>query len=164
MDCVFKQEKNVIDMTEKELSKAVKKDSKNFQDWYYNEENAKYYQEIERRNRLIEYPQGNYETIFRDDPKAIEKMQNKIKVLEDRKDYWKKIIKFPSRTHGANMRGALGDKKWYAGTSASTDLNMAKKKLVLIENQGNLTRNTTYKENQYGKSKPRFYYTEESKE
>ena len=163
MDCYFKEEKNVIDMTEKELSKAIKKDSKNFQDWYYNEENAKYYQEIERRNRLVEYPKGSYQKIFRDDPQAIEKMQQKIKVLEDRKDYWKKIIKFPARTYGNNMRQALGDRKFYAATSASTDLNMARKKLALIENQGTLTRNVTYKENQYGKSKPRFYYTEESK-
>ena len=159
MDCVFKQEKNVIDMTEKELSKAVKKDSKDFQDWYYNEENAKYYQEIERRNRLIEYPKDNYEKIFRDDPKAIEKMQNKIRVLEERKDYWKKIIKFPARTYGNNMRNALGDSKWYAATSASTDLNMAKKKLVLIENQGTLTRKPTYQD-----GRKNFYYTEETKQ
>ena len=61
------------------------------------------------------------------------------------------------------MRAALGDRKFYAATSASTDLNMARKKLALIENQGTLTRNVTYKENQFGKSKPRFYYTEESK-
>ena len=33
-----------------------------------------------------------------------------------------------------------------------------------IKNQGTLTRNTTYKADQFGKSKPRFYYTEEPKD
>ena len=160
MDCVFKQEKNLTDMTEKDLHKNIKNGSKDWHDWNKNETNEKYYQEIERRNILVEYPKSSYEKIFRDDPKAIEKMQHKIKVLEERKDYWKKIIKFTARDYSHS----LGDTKWYAATSASTDLNMAKKKLVLIENQGTLTRNTTYKENQYGKSKPRFYYTEEPKQ
>jgi hypothetical protein len=163
LECIRLEQEDLTSLTDKELIKKIKGDSDNFKDWYYNEDNAKYYQEIERRNRLVKYPQGNYGKIFRDDPQAIQKMQDKIKVLEDRKDYWKKIIKFPARTYH-EIRGALGDQKWYAAAGASTDLNMAKKKLVLIENQGILTRKPTYVKDQEGTSKRRFYYTEESKE
>jgi hypothetical protein len=145
MDCVFKQEKNIIDMTEKELINKIKDGSKDWHDWKFTEKNEKYYREIERRNQLIPKIPENYPKIFRDDPQAIEKMKAKIIVLENIKDYWKRIIKFPNRVYGNDMGfHVLGDEKFYAGTLASTNLNMAKKKLALIENQGTLTRKPVF--------------------
>tara|TARA_Y100001949_G_C15985160_1_gene330256 strand:- start:701 stop:3307 length:2607 start_codon:yes stop_codon:yes gene_type:complete len=156
------------DMDMKDIIKSVKGGSKDWHDWKPEEHRAEY-EEIERRNAAIPDPEfGDYkpaETIFRDDPDAVPKMEAKIKYLESVADYWKKITKFPARDYG-NMRigDSLGDAKWYAGSNNGANLRDAKKKLEKIKNQGNLTRNTTYKTDSGGKSKPRFYYTEDPKE
>lgn len=146
------------DTKEKDLIKQIKGGSKNFKDWYRNESNEELYKEIERRNRDIPKPTGGYPKIFRDDPDAVNKMEQKIKVLEDRQAYWKQIIKFPARDF-QNMQ-QLGDQKWYALTGASTDLREAKKKLAGIKAQQErgttLTRKPTY---QGGRKN--FYYSEE---
>lgn len=148
---LFKQE-TLIDMSEKDLVKNIKNGSKNWKDWNTNDSNRKYYEEIERRNQLIKYPEGGYPKIFRDDPEAIKKMNAKIEYLEKVQQYWKSIIKFPARDYSYH----LGDAKWY--NSASTDLNMARKKLALIENQGTLTRKPVFIE-----GKKHFKYVEGDK-
>ena len=148
------------DMSEKDIVKQIKSGSKDFKDWYRNEENEHLYAEIEKRNKSIPKPTGTYPKIFRDDPDAVSKMEQKIKVLEDRQAYWKKIIKFPARDF-KNMQ-QLGDQKWYALTGASTDLREAKKKLEGIKAQQargtTLTRKPTYQN-----GRKNFYYSEEPK-
>ena len=157
------------EMDTKSIIKTIKGGSKNWQDWRV-ADHIPELSEIEKRNREIpqpEKPEGynSKEQIFRDDPDAIPKMEAKVKYLENIADYWKKVTKFPMRDfrNQVGMR-TLGDAKWFAMSNNSQLLNGARKKLEQIKNQGNLTRNTTYKTDSSGKSKPRFYYTEEPKE
>ena len=116
-------------------------------DWHdiHIEEHQDEFREIERRNREIPKPKRSVpDKIFRDDPDAVSKMEEKIKYLEEIKDYWKKITKFPVRDYRNVIGiGALGDAKWYEMTNNSQLLNGAKKRLDQIKNQGTLTRNTT---------------------
>jgi hypothetical protein len=151
----------------KDIIKSIKGGSKNWQDWKF-DEHIPEMAEIEKRNKEIprpEKPEGyTNEKIFRDDPNAIQKMEAKIKYLENVADYWKQVTKFPVRDFGNKLGySSLGDQKWYAMSNNSQLLNGTRKKLEQIKNQGTLTRNTTYKSDQYGKSKPRFYYKEEPK-
>lgn len=152
------------DKSEKDLVKGIKAGSANWKDWYRNETNEELYQEIEKRNRAIPFPkrpEGVGATIFRDDPDAVSKMENKIKYLEDIQDYWKKIIKFPARDYHTKPH-QLGDAKWYELTGASTNLRDARKKLEGIKMQQDrgtqLVRKATYPD-----GKKRFYYSEEPK-
>ncbi|MEE9410864.1 MAG: hypothetical protein V3V41_08050 [Candidatus Heimdallarchaeota archaeon] len=156
------------DKSDKDLVKAIKGGSKDWKDWERNEKTEELYAEIERRNKEIpspKRPEGAKGTIFRDDPDAVKKMEAKVKYLEDIADYWKKIIKFPHRDY--QNHDQLGDAKWYAMSNNSANLRDAKKKLAGIKAQQErgtqLVRKTTYKQDQYGKSKPRFYYSEEPK-
>jgi len=151
----------------KDIIKSIKGGSKNWQDWKF-AEHIPEMAEIEKRNKELpkpEKPEGyTNEKIFRDDPDAVSKTELKVKYLENVADYWKQVTKFPVRDFGNNLGySSLGDQKWYAMSNNSQLLNGTRKKLEQIKNQGTLTRNTTYKSNQYGKSKPRFYYTEEPK-
>ena len=151
----------------KDIIKSIKGGSKNWQDWKF-AEHIPEMAEIEKRNKELpkpEKPEGyTNEKIFRDDPDAVSKTELKVKYLENVADYWKQVTKFPVRDFGNNLgHSSLGDQKWYAMSNNSQLLNGTRKKLEQIKNQGTLTRNTTYKSNQYGKSKPRFYYTEEPK-
>ena len=151
----------------KDIIKSVKGGSKDWREWKP-EEHREEYAEIEKRNKEIptpEYPEGyDGSTIFRDDPDAVSKMEKKVEYLTSISDYWKKVQKFPARDYGNMIRSSLGDAKWYSLTNNSQLLNGARKKLEQVKNQGTLTRNTTYKSDSGGKSKPRFYYTEEPKE
>ena len=155
------------DMDMKGIIKSVKGGSKDWREWKP-EEHREEYAEIEKRNKEIptpKYPEGyDGSTIFRDDPDAVSKMEKKVEYLESISDYWKKVQKFPARDYGNMIRSSLGDAKWYSLTNNSQLLNGARKKLEQVKNQGTLTRNTTYKTDSGGKSKPRFYYTEEPKE
>ena len=149
---------NMENMTEKELVKAIKNGSKNWKDWNKNESNEKYYQEIERRNRLIETPKlVKVDKVFRDDPNAISMMKQKIENKEKMVSYWKSIIKFPARTYGR----ALGDSKWYALTGASTEVREAKKKLAKLEIDKKAGVKLERK-NTFTTGKKRFYYKESS--
>ncbi len=157
------------DKSEKDLVKAIKGGSKDWNDWGRNEKNEELYAEIEKRNQELptpKRPEGAGGSIFRDDPDAVSKMEKKVKYLEDVSDYWKKIIKFPHRDY--QNHNQLGDAKWYALSNNSANLRDARKKLEGIKAQQGrgtqLVRKTTYKSDQYGKSKPRFYYSEEPKE
>ena len=153
---------NMETMTEKELVKAIKGGSKEWQKWKYTEDNAKYYEEIERRNREIELPKlEKVGTVFRDDPNAISMMEKKIENKEKMVLYWKKIIKFPHRTYGNNMLGSLGDKKWYALTGASTEVREAKKKLAKLQADKKAGIKLERK-NTFTTGKKRFYYKESS--
>lgn len=146
----------------KDLIKSIKGGSKDWHDWGRTGNTEDAYAEIERRNREVPRPTGKFDnSIFRDDPDAVAKMENKIKVLEDRQEYWKQITKFPSRDY--HNRKQLGDMKWYEAGNLSANLRDAKKKLVGIKTQQErgttLTRKPTYPDN-----KKRFYYSEEPKE
>jgi len=150
--------------SESQLVKSIKGDSKNWKDWGRTEKTEKEYAEIERRNREVpipKKPEGVRGTIFQDDPNAISKMEAKVKYLEGEQDYWKKIIKFPSRDY--ENRNQLGDAKWYAMSNNSANLRDAKKKLAKIqerkESGTTLERKTTFK----GGRKV-FYYKEKPKE
>lgn len=150
--------------SESQLVKSIKGGSKNWKDWGRTEKTEKEYAEIERRNREVpipKKPEGVRGTIFQDDPNAISKMEAKVKYLEGEQDYWKKIIKFPSRDY--ENRNQLGDAKWYAMSNNSANLRDAKKKLTKIqerkESGTTLERKPTYKG-----GKKRFYYKEKPKE
>ena len=151
--------------SDKDLIKQIKGDSKDYHDWSRNEKNEELYAEIERRNQEIpkpKKPEGAGDTIFRDDPDAIKKMEAKVKYLEDVQDYWKKIIKFPARDyHTKSIQ--LGDAKWYELTNIGANLRDAKNKLEGIKAQQErgttLVRKPTYKD-----GKKRFYYSEEPPE
>ncbi len=156
------------DKSEKDLVKAIKGGSKDWNDWNRTEKNEELYAEIEKRNKEVpspKRPEGAKGTIFRDDPDAVSKMEAKVEYLEDIQAYWKKIIKFPHRDY--QNHDQLGDAKWYAMSNNSANLRDAKKKLAGIKAQQErgtqLVRKPTYKSDQYGKSKPRFYYSEEPK-
>lgn len=151
--------------SEKDLVKGIKGGSADWKDWYRNETNEELYKEIENRNRAVPFPQrpeGVGATIFRDDPEAVSKMENKIKYLEDVQDYWKKIIKFPARDYHTKPH-QLGDAKWYELTGAGANLRDAKKKLEQIKAQHasgtQLVRKPTYKD-----GKKRFFYDEQQPE
>ena len=148
--------------SDKELIKLIKGDSKNFSDWYRNETNDPAYQEIERRNREIPKPKFvKTGKIFMDDPDAIKKQGQRVMNFENEQQYWKKIIKFPARDfhHGSQ----LGDTRWFALSSASTNLKEAKKKFAKLSSnkeQGiTLKRNDTFKG-----GKKRFFFTEHDSE
>jgi len=85
--------------TTKDLINSIKGGSKDWHEWGRNEKTEDAYAEIERRNRDVPKPSGKYPKIFRDDPDAVSKMEQKIKVIEDQQEYWKKIIKFPNRDY-----------------------------------------------------------------
>ena len=149
-------------MSEKDLVKKIKNGSKNWRDWGFNETNEKYYREIERRNQLIKLPQTKkVGKVFRDDPNAISMMKTKIENKEKMVLYWKSIIKFPSRTYGNNLRGSLGDEKWYALTGASTEVREAKKKLEKLESDKKAGK-TLERKATFTTGKKRFYYKESS--
>lgn len=149
-------------MSEKDLVKKIKNGSKNWRDWGFNETNEKYYREIERRNRLIELPKiTKVGKVFRDDPNAISMMKTKIENKEKMVLYWKSIIKFPSRTYGNNLRGSLGDEKWYSLTGASTEVREAKKKLEKLESDKKAGK-TLERKATFTTGKKRFYYKESS--
>ena len=147
-------------MKEKDLVKKIKNGSKNWRDWGFNETNEKYYREIERRNQLIKLPETKkVGKVFRDDPNAISMMKTKIENKEKMVLYWKSIIKFPSRTYGNNLRGSLGDEKWYALTGASTEVREAKKKLEKLESDKKAGK-TLERKATFTTGKKRFYYKE----
>ncbi|KKM92227.1 hypothetical protein LCGC14_1220540 [marine sediment metagenome] len=145
----------------KDLIKSIKGGSKNWKDWYRNENNEEAYAEIEKRNREVPRPKGKIGgAIFRDDPDAVSKMENKVKVLEERQEYWKAITKFPARDY--KNRNQLGDMKWYELSNLGANLRDTRKKLQGIKDQQGrgttLVRKPTYPDN-----KKRFYYSEEPK-
>jgi len=149
-------------MSEKDLIKFIKNGSKNWSDWSRNDRTESAYAEIEIRNKNLPRPQGKFaNSIFRDDPDAVEKLENKIKVLEERQAFWKQVIKFPNRDN--ENRNQLGDRKHYEAGNLSANLRDARKKLEAIKAQQGrgteLVRKPTYK----GGSK-RFYYSEEPKD
>jgi hypothetical protein len=147
--------------SDKDLIKSIKGGSKDWHDWGRSEKTEDAYAEIERRNREVQRPSINYPKIFRDDPDAITKMEQKIKVVEKEQEYWKQIIKFPNRDYQNHSQ--LGDAKWYETGLTSTKLREAKKKLANLESNKEkgitLKRNDTFK----GGNK-RFYYTEHDSE
>lgn len=164
-----KSENKLSSTSDKDLIKSIKGGSKDWHEWGRNEKTEDAYAEIERRNKEIptpKRPEGARGTIFRDDPDAVSKMEAKVKYLEDVHDYWKKVTKFPNRDY--QNRNQLGDAKYYELSNNSANLRDAKNKLAGIKAQQErgtqLVRKTTYKSDQYGKSKPRFYYSEEPKE
>lgn len=117
------------------------------------------YQQLEDKNRQVPKPEFvKVGTVFRDDPNAIEKQQQKVNNFEAEQDYWKGIVKEPSRSFGRT----LGDARWWALGNTSTNLREAKKKLLKLESDKKegivLTRNPTFKE-----GKKRFFFTEEKK-
>lgn len=146
--------------SDKDLVKQIKGGSKNWKDWSRNEKTENLYLEIEKRNRAIPKPTGGYPKIFRDDPDAVSKMEQKIAYVEKEQAYWKSIIKFPSRDFQNHSQ--LGDAKWYETGLTSTKLREAKKKLEGIKAQqasgSTLTREPTY---QGGRKN--FYYKETPK-
>ena len=145
-------------MSEKDLVKKIKNGSKDWREWEKNESNEKYYEEIERRNTLIELPKTKkVGKVFRDDPNAISMMKTKIENKEKMVLYWKSIIKFPARTYGR----ALGDTKWYALTGASTEVREAKKKLEKLESDKKAGK-TLERKATFTTGKKRFYYKESS--
>ena len=145
-------------MSEKDLVKKIKNGSKDWREWEKNESNEKYYEEIERRNTLIELPKTKkVGKVFRDDPNAISMMKTKIENKEKMVLYWKSIIKFPARTYGR----ALGDTKWYALTGASTEVREAKKKLEKLESDKKAGK-TLERKSTFTTGKKRFYYKESS--
>jgi hypothetical protein len=148
-------------MSDKDIIKSIKGGSKDWHDWGRNEKTEDAYAEIERRNREIPTPKSKLgDKVFRDDPEAVPKMEQKVKYWEDQKDYWNKIIKFPHRDYQTHNQ--LGDARWFMGTNISTNLRDAKKKLEGIKSQQgrgtDLVRKPTYKG-----GKKRFYYSEEPK-
>ena len=148
-------------MSDKDIIKSIKGGSKDWHDWGRNEKTEDAYAEIERRNREIPTPKSKLgDKVFRDDPDAVSKMEQKVKYWEDQKDYWNKIIKFPHRDYQTHNQ--LGDARWFMGSSISTNLREAKKKLEGIKAQQgrgtDLVRKPTYKD-----GKKRFYYSEEPK-
>lgn len=152
------------DKSDKDLIKAIKGDSEDYHDWGRNEKNEELYAEIERRNQEVpkpKRPEGAGDTIFRDDPDAVKKMEAKVKYLEDVQDYWKKIIKFPARDYHTRPL-QLGDAKWFELSNVGANLRDARKKLEGIKAQQGrgtqLVRKPTYKD-----GSKRFYYSEEPK-
>jgi len=157
--------KKIGDMSEKDLIKSIKGESKDWHDWDRNEKTEDAYAEIERRNKEIpkpKRPEGAGGTIFQDDPDAIEKYEKKIKYLEDIGEYWKEVTKFPARDYHTRPT-QLGDAKWYEMSNNSQNLNTTRKKLAKVkerkESGTTLERKVTYKG-----GKPRFYYKENPKE
>ena len=149
-------------MSEKDLVKKIKNGSKDYKVWQFNETNEKYYREIERRNQDVELPKlTRVGKVFRDDPNAISMMKTKVENKEKMVLYWKSIIKFPSRTYGNNLRGSLGDEKWYALTGASTEVREAKKKLEKLESDKKAGK-TLERKSTFTTGKKRFYYKESS--
>ncbi len=148
-------------MSEKDLIKFIKNGSKEWRDWERNDRTESAYTEIERRNKNLPEPEGGYPKIFRDDPDAVSKLEQKVEYVEKEKEYWKNIIKFPCRDNSNHSQ--LGDAKWYETSLISTKLRETKKKLEGVKAQQSrgteLVRKPTYK----GGSK-RFYYSEEPKE
>jgi|GEM_PF-6063837 hypothetical protein len=148
-------------MSEKDLIKFIKNGSKEWKEWERNDRTESAYAEIERRNKNLPEPEGGYPKIFRDDPDAVSKLEQKVEYIEKEKEYWKNIIKFPHRDY--NNHSQLGDAKWYETSLISTKLRETKKKLEGVKAQQErgteLVRKPTYK----GGSK-RFYYSEEPKE
>ena len=145
----------------KDIIKSIKGGSKDWHAWGRTEKNEELYAELERRNREVPTPTSKSGgKVFRDDPDAVSKMEQKVKYWEDQKDYWSKIIKFPSRDY--QTPNQLGDARWFMGTNISTNLRDAKKKLEGIQAQQgrgtDLVRKPTYKG-----GKKRFYYSEEPK-
>ena len=145
-------------MSEKDLVKKIKNGSKDWHDWNKNESNEKYYQEIERRNRLVEKPKlTKVGKVFRDDPNAISMMKTKLENKEKMVLYWKSILQFPARD---TQRGSsLGDSKFYALTGASTEVREAKKKLAKLESDKKAGK-TLERKSTFTTGKKRFYYKE----
>jgi len=117
------------------------------------------YQQLEEKNRQVPKPKFvKVGIVFRDDPNAIEKQEQKVKNFENEQDYWKGIVKEPSRSFGRT----LGDARWWALGNTSTNLREAKKKLVNLESEKKegivLKRNPTFIE-----GKKRFFFTKEKK-
>lgn len=140
-----------LNTSDKDLIKAIKGEQRNVI-------NEKYYAEIERRNRQVAQPKHEkVGTVFRDDPNAIEKQQKRVMNFENEQEFWKKIIKFPRRDFRGHNQ--LGDQRWFALTSASTNLREAKKKLDKLKSDKEkgiiLTREPTFKG-----GKKRFFFKE----
>lgn len=118
------------------------------------------YHQLEEKNRQVPKPtQIRVGTVFRDDPNAIQKQEQKVKNFENEQDYWKLIVKEPQRTFG-NAGNTLGDARWWALTNTSTNLREAKKKLDKLKSDKEkgikLTRQPTFIE-----GKKRFFFKEE---
>ncbi len=114
--------------SDKDIIKSIKGGSKDWHEWGRTEKNEELYVELERRNREVPKPTvKSGGKVFRDDPDAVAKMEQKVKYWEDQKDYWNKIVKFPSRDY--KTPNQLGDAKWFMGSNISTNLRDAKKKL-----------------------------------
>jgi len=116
------------------------------------------YQQLEEKNRQVPKPvRIRVGTVFRDDPNAIQKQEQRVKNFENEQDYWKQIVKEPHRS----FRPTLGDSRWFALTGASTNLREANKKLLKLKSDKEkgiiLTRVPTFKE-----GKKRFFFKEES--
>lgn len=117
------------------------------------------YQQLENKNRQV--PRSTLRlggTVFRDDPDAIPKQEQKVKYWESQQDFWKNIVKEPQRSFGRT----LGDARWWALGNTSTNLREANKKLDKLksdEEKGiKLTRQPTFIE-----GKKRFFFKEEKK-
>ena len=118
------------------------------------------YQQLEEKNRQVPKPKFvKVGTVFRDDPNAIEKQEQKVKNFENEQDYWKGIVKEPSRSFGRT----LGDARWWALGNTSTNLREAKKKLEKLKSDKEkgikLTRQPTFIE-----GKKRFFFKEQKVE
>ena len=98
--------------------------------------------------------------IFEDDPDAIAKLDAKILTLQAEHKKWKAVKKGP-RTYKPNDPI---DARWYMLPNLSANIRTVKKKreriLARQKSGKTLKRNVTYKKDQFGKSKPRFFYTE----
>ena len=117
------------------------------------------YQQLEEKNRQVPKPKFvKVGTVFRDDPNAIEKQEQKVMNFENEQDFWKGIVKEPSRSFGRT----LGDARWWALGNTSTNLREARKKLEKLKSDEKkgivLKRNPTFIE-----GKKRFFFTEEKK-
>lgn len=152
---MFAKGRTIDTVTVKELVKAI--DGKG-----RDEHTEPLYSEIERRNKDIPHPKRvKVGTVFRDDPDAINKQQQKVNNFQNEVDYWKKITKFPHRDW--QNHNQLGDSRWWALSNASTNLREAKKKLTKLEEDKKngvvLERGDTFKS-----GKKRFFYKEIEKE
>jgi len=88
------------------------------------------YQQLEEKNRQVPKPvRIRVGTVFRDDPNAIQKQEQRVENFENEQDYWKQIVKEPHRS----FRPTLGDSRWFALTGASTNLREANKKLEKLK-------------------------------
>jgi len=71
--------------------------------------------------------------IFSDDPQALEKLQNKLSQLEEKRKFWKTIKKCKPRRYD----GSLEDRKWYEPQLINQEIGRIKKRIEKIQSLQN---------------------------